>query len=508
MIPTTPLDQLDTEQLRSLAAQLLQHVERLDKEVLYQKARNQQLIHEIAQLKRHRFAKRSESFSPGQASLLDDLIETDLAAIEAELEILAPKPVSSSVRQQPKRTALPAEFPRTLIHHEPENIQCQCGCTLKRIGEDVSEKLDYTPGVFSVERHIRGKWVCDDCETLVQAPVPAQVIDKGIPTAGLLAQVMIAKYADHLPLYRQEQIFGRAGLAIPRSTLANWVGVCGVQLQPLVNALREVVLEHNVVHVDETPVQMLAPGEKKTHRAYVWGYATTTTAPISAVVYDFSPGRSGEYARNFLGDWKGQLVCDDYSGYKASFALGVTEIGCMAHARRKFYDLHITNKSVLAEQALRYIAALYEVEREVRDLEPDARRRIRQEKAAPLMDAFHAWMIAQRELVHEGLGITKALDYSLKRWAALSRYLNDGTVPIDNNHIENQIRPWALGRKNWLFAGSLRSGQRAAALMSLIQSAKLNGHDAYAYLKDVLTRLPTQRASEVGELLPHRWQPA
>jgi transposase len=515
MIPTPPLDQLDTEQLRSLAAQLLKRVEHLDtqlasldKEVLHQKTRNQQLIHEIAQLKRHRFAKRSESFSPDQASLLDDLIETDLAAIEAELEILAPKPAQVAVRQQPKRTALPAEFPRTLINHDPEDTQCQCGCALKRIGEDVSEKLDYTPGVFRVERHIRGKWVCDDCETLIQAPVPAQVIDKGIPTAGLLAQVMIAKYADHLPLYRQEQIFGRAGLAIPRSTLASWVGACGVQLQPLVDALREVVLEHNVVHVDETPVQMLAPGEKKTHRAYVWGYATTVFAEISAVVYDFSPGRSGEYARNFLGDWKGKLVCDDYSGYKASFALGVTEIGCMTHARRKFYDLHVTNKSVLAEQALRYIAALYEIEREVRDLEPDVRRRIRQEKAAPLMDAFHAWMIAQRELVHEGLGITKALDYSLKRWAALSRYLDDGTVPIDNNHIENQVRPWALGRKNWLFAGSLRSGQRAAALMSLIQSAKLNGHDAYAYLKDVLTRLPTQRASEIGELLPHRWQPA
>ena len=267
------------------------------------------------------------------------------------------------------------------------------------------------------------------------------------------------------------------------------------------------VLEHDVVHVDETPVQMLAPGSKKTHRAYVWAYATTSAADIQAVVYDFSPGRSGEYARNFLGDWKGKLVCDDYGGYKASFALGVTEVGCMAHARRKFYELHTTKKSILAEQALQYIAALYEVEREVRDLEPDDRRRIRQEKAAPLMQTLHAWMIAQRELVFEGLVITKALDYSLKRWAALSRYLNDGTLPIDNNHIENQIRPWALGRKNWLFAGSLRSGKRAAALMSLIQSAKLNGHDPYAYLKDVFTRLPTQRASEIGELLPHRWQP-
>ena len=186
--------------------------------------------------------------------MLDDLIDTDFAAIEAELEILAPKSASTPARQKPKRSALPADFPRTLIHHEPENTQCQCGCALKRIGEDVSEKLDYTPGVITVERHVRGKWVCNDCETLIQAPVPAQVIDKGIPTAGLLAQVMIAKYADHLPLYRQEKIFGRAGLAIPRSTLAQWVGTCGVQLQPLVDALREVVLEHDVVHVDETPV--------------------------------------------------------------------------------------------------------------------------------------------------------------------------------------------------------------------------------------------------------------
>ena len=193
MTPTTSLDQLNTEQLRSLAAQLLQNIERLDKEVLYHKTRNQQLIHEIAQLKRHRFAKRAESFSPDQASLLDDLIDTDIAAIEAELEILAPKSASSPARQKPKRTALPADFPRTLIHHEPENTQCTCGCALTRIGEDVSEKLDYTPGVFSVERHVRGKWVCNDCETLIQAPVPAQVIDKGIPTAGLLAQVMIAK---------------------------------------------------------------------------------------------------------------------------------------------------------------------------------------------------------------------------------------------------------------------------------------------------------------------------
>ena len=361
--------------------------------------------------------------------------------------------------------------------------------------------------MFTVERHIRGKWVCDQCETLIQAPVPAQVIDKGIPTAGLLAHVMIAKFADHLPLYRQESIFGRAGLAIARSTLAQWVGNCGVQLQPLVDALRDAVLGHDVIHADETPVQMLTPGAKKTHRAYVWAYATSQFSDLAAVVYDFSPSRAGEHARNFLQDWKGKLVCDDFGGYKASFELGVTEIGCMAHARRKFFELHATNKSQLAEQALRYIQLLYEIESEVRELEPDLRHQIRQEKAVPVMDALHAWMIAQRLLVHDGSAISKALDYSLKRWTALSRYLDDGAVPIDNNWCENQIRPWALGRKNWLFAGSLRSGKRAAAIMSLIQSARLNGHDPYAYLKDVLTRLPAQRASEIAELLPHRWRP-
>ena len=450
MISFHALDHLPPEQLRALATQLMQRVETLDhqvgtlgktvetmgKKISRDRTVIEKLTHEIAQLKRFKFAKRSEQLSPQQASLLDDLIDTDIAAIEAELQALQTAPAQAEKKQKPKRTALPAEFPRTLIHHEPDNTHCPCGCALKRIGEDVSEKLDYTPGVFTVERHVRGKWVCDDCETLIQAPVPAQIIDKGIPTAGLLAHVMIAKFGDHLPLYRQESIFGRAGLAIPRSTLAQWVGVTGVQLQPVVDALRDVVFGQSVVHADETPVQMLAPGSKKTHRSYVWAYATSQFCKTAAVVYDFSPSRAGEHARNFLQDWRGKLVCDDFGGYKASFELGVTEIGCMAHARRKFYELHVTNKSMLAEQALRYIQLLYEIESEARDLEPDLRRQIRQEKAVPVMDRLHAWMIAQRDLVPEGSAISRALNYSLKRWAALSRYLDDGAVPIDNNWAE------------------------------------------------------------------------
>ncbi len=466
---------------------------------------NEQLTHEIALLKRHKFAKRSEQLSPDQGSLLDDLLDSDIAAIEAELKAVNPPAAPAEPRQQPKRAPLPPQFPRTVIRHERENTQCVCGCQLQRVGEDVSEKLDYTPGVFTVEQHVLGKWACRECETLTQAPVPAQVIDKGIPTAGLLAHVMVAKFADHLPLYRQEKIFGRAGLAIARSTLAQWVGQTGVQLQPLVDALRETILAQGVIHADETPVQMLAPGQKKTHRAYVWAYCTTPFSPLKAVVYDFSPSRAGEHARNFLGQWNGKLVCDDFAGYKASFKQGITEIGCMAHARRKFFDLHATNKSQLAEQALHSIGGLYEIERQARDMTDEDRGRIRQEKGAPILNALHAWMLAQRDLVPEGSAIAKALDYSLKRWGALARYIEDGAVPIDNNAVENQIRPWDLGRSNWLFAGSLRSGKRAAAIMSLIQSARMNGHDPYAYLKDVLTQLATQRASEINELLPHRW---
>lgn len=194
---------------------------------------------------------------------------------------------------------------------------------------------------------MRGKWACRQCEILIQAPVPGQIIDKGIPTAGLLAHVMVAKFADHLPLYLQKKIFGRAGLAIARSTLAQWVEQTGVRLQPLVDALREAVLNQGVIHADETPVKMLAPGEKKTHRAYVWAYSTTPFSTLKAVVYDFSPNRAGEHARNFLGDWSGKLVCDDFAGYKAGFEQGITEIGCMAHARRKLSDLHVANKSQL-----------------------------------------------------------------------------------------------------------------------------------------------------------------
>jgi transposase len=277
-------------------------------------------------------------------------------------------------------------------------------------------------------------------------------------------------------------------------------------LQPLVDALKEEMLQHSVLHADETPVQMLKPGAGKTHRSYLWAYAPGAFEDLKAVVYDFCESRAGENAKVFLGEWRGSLVCDDYAGYKQILKGGVTEVGCLAHARRKFFELHVSNKSQIAHSALEQIGRVYEIERGIKDLPPDERARIRQTQSKPVLDVLHQWMLLQRQKITDGSATAKALDYSLKRWVALTRFVGDGKLPVDNNHIENQIRPIAIGRNNWLFAGSLRSGKRAAAVMSLIQSAKLNGHDPYAYLKDVLSRLPTQRASQIGQLLPHRWR--
>ena len=524
------LARMDAEMLRELAAtliaqvaqrdaQITQHgaaltardaqLAKRDEELKYKQLKIDQLTHEMATLRRWQFGRRSEQLDDLQRSLLDDSIDADIIAIELEIEALQDK-APPAPRSKPRRVPLPAAFPRRDMVHEPEQTQCGCGCHLERIGEDVSEKLDYTPGVFTVERHIRGKWVCRSCETLMQAAVPPHIIDKGIPTAGLLAQVLIGKYIDHLPLYRQEAIFGRAGLALPRSTLAQWVGACGVKLQPLIDAMKALLLTRAVLHADETPVPMLKPGLGHTHRAYLWSYSSSEYDELQAVIYDFTEGRSGHYAREFLTGWSGKLVCDDFSGYKALFksARGVTEVGCMAHARRKFDELHKNKRSDVAAEALRRIAELYEVEHLAREknLDAVARRLLRQQRSKPLAESLRQWLVRQRREVEAGTATAKAINYSTGRWAALTRYIDDGDLPIDNNHIENRIRPVALGRSNWMFAGSLRAGQRAANVMTLVQSAKLNGHDPYLYLKDVMERLPTQPASRLEELLPHCWR--
>lgn len=296
------------------------------------------------------------------------------------------------------------------------------------------------------------------------------------------------------------------------------MGECGVQLQPLVDALAAELLRQPVLHADETPVAMLKPAnlrDGKTHRAYLWSYCTTRFNPIQAVVFDFADSRGGQHVRDFLGlpgtegqpSWQGQLVTDDFSGYKACFELGVTEVGCMAHARRKFHELWANHGSPIGEQALKFFVQLYEVEREVAEASRDARLEARRRRSRAVAEALHHWMRQQRQKIPDGSATSKAIDYSIKRWQALTRFLDDGDLPIDNNWVENQIRPIALGRQNWLFAGSLRAGKRAAAVMSLMHSARINGLDPYAYIRDVLERLPLHPASRIDELLPHRWRP-
>lgn len=509
VIADDQLDTLEPEQLRQI-------VRAARAEVAFKQTVIDKLTHENALLKRLKFAAKSEAYTAEQRSLLEETLDADLAAVASEIEALQPSDRPADEKKQPRREPLPAHLPRCEVRHEPESTTCGCGQAMQRIGEDVAEKLDYQPGVFTVERHIRGKWVCRCCEKLVQAPVAPHVIDKGVPTTGLLAQVLVAKYLDHLPLYRQERVFERAGMAISRSTLAQWVGECGVQLQPLVDALVAEMLKSTVLHADETPVAMLDPKAKsgKTHKAYLWSYCTTQFNPVKAVVFDFADSRGGQHVRAFLSlpgteddpGWKGKLVTDDFSGYKACFELGVTEVGCIAHARRKFHELYANHGSQVGEQALKFFGELYDVEREVADSDAEHRREARRQRSKHVADALKKWLMLQRQKVPDGSATAKAIDYSLNRWVALTRFIDDGELPIDNNWVENQIRPIALGRNNWLFAGSLRAGKRAAAIMSLIHSARLNGHDPYVYVRDVLERLPTQPASRIGELLPHRWR--
>lgn len=480
-----------------------------DRAIVYKDNKIAALTAEVARLRRVQFDARSEKMDPEQRSLFDEAMAADIAAVEVELDELRsadpiepPKP-----RDKPKRRALPPELPRVETRHEPESCACaDCGAALVLVGEHVSEKLDVEPAKFFVRREVYPQYACRACETIVAEPVAPAIVDRGIAAPGLIAQVAISKYVDHLPLYRQEAIYARSGVEIGRTSMAEWMGAAGVALQPLVTVLRSELLGHPVVHADETPVAMLDPGAGKTQRAYLFAYRTATADPI--VVFDFRTSRSGRHAKDFLGDYRGALMVDDYGGYKALFANGVTELGCWAHARRKFVDLHKASDSPIAKEAIGRIAALYGIEAKVRDLDDAERHAYRQCHAAPLVHALKTWLTTLRPTVAGNSGTANAIDYTLKRWPALMRYLDDGRYPIDNNPIENAIRPIALGRKNWLFAGSETAGQRAAAIMSLLATAKGNGRDPHAWLTDVLTRLPTTKNRDIESLLPHRWNPA
>lgn len=465
---------------------------------------------ENARLRRLQFAARSEKLSAEQRDLFEEILAEEIAAVEAELDKLETPVIPQRALERtdkPRKRGLPDHLPRVERRHEPTSCTCdRCGKGLEHVRDHVSEKLACKPLEFYVQRDIYPQYACRHCETIVSEPVLPAIIDRGLATPSVLAQVIIAKYVDHLPLYRQEAIYLRSGIELSRAMLAEWIGACGVALQPLADRLRERLKSMPVLHADETPVGLLDPGSGQLRRSYLFAYRTAIGPPI--VLFDFCPSRSGEHARRFLGDWRGALMVDDYGGYKALFRNGITELGCWVHVRRKFYEQYKASGSVLAQEALARIALLYRIEEAAAQMEAPARQAYRQQHALPVLQAFKAWLIEQRRTTVNNSKTAQAMDHTLKRWDALVRYVDDGRYPIDNNPVENAIRPVALGRKNWLFVGAERAGQRAAAIMGLLATAKANGFDPHAWLSDVLTRLPTTLDRDIDTLLPvaGHWQ--
>jgi transposase len=502
-------------------------IERKDREIALRDAQMQKLQFELARFKRWQFGAKAEAMNAEQRRLFEETRAEDEADLQAQLAWLREQAAAAAGKskepapRRPRREALPAHLRRVEHHHEPDSTTCPhegCGRAMVRIGEDVTERLDVVPAEFFVHRHVYGKWACRACQSLKQVPSAPEIIDGGMASSGLLAHTLISRYADHLPYYRQEAINARSGVHTPRSTLAAWAGAAGAALQPLYEAHKRFVLDCRVLHADETPVALLDPGAGKTRRAYVWAYARSWHDKQPGVVYDFCRGRGAQYPIAFLaGDertglkrWAGTLLTDRYQAYDSVLDLRIHPdrhaAACVAHARRKFDELAKARTSVLADEAVVRLAHIYAIEAGLAHLPDEERRLQRQALAAPLWTQLRTWLELERRRVVDGTAADAAIDYTLGHWPALTRYLDDGAVAIDNNHLERQIKPWAMGRKAWMFVGSEQAGPRAAAVMSLVQSARLNGHDPYAYLSDVLRRLPTQLNSRIDELLPHRWR--
>jgi len=473
--------------------------------VVTQQAEIEHLKLIIAKLRRMQFGQRSEKIDEmvGQLELTLEELETGKAERSGVTEI-AP---AEAVPGKPVRKPLPDHLPRDTVVHSPEATCCpDCGGHLKPLGEEVSEVLDYVPASFRVIRHVRPKLACSRCDTIVQAAAASRPIARGMAGAGLLAHVLVAKYGDHLPLYRQSAIYAREGVDLERSTLADWVGQCSALLRPLVERLRQHVLTGEKLHADDTPVPVLAPGDGKTKTGRLWTYvrddrpAGSDTPP--AVWFAYSPNRKGEHPQTHLKSFTGILQADAFAGFDALYAKGdILEAACWAHARRKFFEIHQAQGSPIAAEALKRIAALYAIESEVRGQPPDFRRKAR-EQAKPILDEFHAWLLDTRRQLSKKSGLADAIGYALNHWQALIRYASDGRIEIDNNAAERALRAIALGRKNFLFAGSDAGGERAAAIYSLVGSAKLNDIDPEAYLRFVIERIADYRISELDNLLP------
>jgi len=502
----TTLPDLNTLDAASLKALILSQHEQLlsrDHEI-------QHLTLLIAKLRRMQFGRKSEKIER-QIEQLELQLE-DLEANRAESVDTAEKQAATAntipPATKPSRRALPAHLPRETKIHEPAEQACpECGGTLKKLGEDVSEILEYVPASFKVIRHVRLKLCCTGCDAIVQAAAPSRPIERGLAGPGLLAHILTAKYCDHLPLYRQSGMYAREGVDLDDSTLADWVGASNRLLQPLVEVLRRYVMDCNKLHADDTPVPVLAPGNGKTKTGRLWTYVRDDRAAGSpaapAVWFAYSPDRKGEHPQQHLSKFTGILQADGYAGFNQIYESGrVQEAACWAHVRRKFYDLKEAHKSPIATEAVERIAPLYGIEEEIRGRSPDERREVRNARSRPLLAAMHEWLEASLAKLSKKSDTSAAIRYALARWDALMRFCDDGRIEIDNNSAERALRAVAIGRKNYLFAGSDRGGDRAATFYSLIGTAKLNGLDPEAYLRQVLTRIADHPISRVEELLP------
>ena len=474
------------------------------------------LMVEIARLKRWRFGRSAEQTDAALLQLQLALSDLQVSAAD-EVTLLETVPVEESTTAPPLKQStplrrvsrsFPAHLPRETIVHAPASCACpDCGAALRKFGEDISEMLDFVPGYFKVLRHVRPKLSCGRCARVIQLPAPSRPIERGIPAPGLLAQVLAAQYADHCPLYRQQAIYQRAGVDLDRATLADWVGAAARLLEPLVARIGRYVLAAEKVHTDDTPVPVLDPGRGKTKTGRLWTYVRDDRPAASrdppAVWYRYSPDRKGEHPQAHLQRFRGILQADAYSGYSELYVgERIVEAACWAHARRKFYDLYVAERSPLAAEAIRRIGELYAIEREIRARTPSERVQVRQQRAAPLLEGLHQWLAATLRTVSIKSELAGAIKYALVRWVALTRYRDDGRIEIDNNSAERSIRPLVLGRRNYLFAGSDAGGERAANIYTLIATARLNDIDPYWYLRQVLERIAEHPINRIDELLP------
>ena len=491
-------DDLDTahRQIRELAETLRQQNHLIAK-----------LQHQLEQLLRQRYGKKGEKVDPDQLTLFahDVLTQTEpMAPATLAAETPATKPKSNGHGRKP----LPASLTRKRIVHNvsmDERACPDCGDTRQPIGEEVREQLEYVPASLIVLQHVRPKYACRRCtaHVVIAARLP-EPIEKGLPGTGLLAHVVTSKFADHLPLYRQQGIFKRHGVELTRSTLCDWTASCAGLLEPIVKAMIRRILASKVIGTDDTPVVVQDHAGKGSKTGRLWAYLGDRDNPF--VVYDYTSDRNADGPERFLKDYHaGYLQSDAYAGYNGLHARGLIEVGCWAHARRKFHEAR-TSDPERSHAAIAWIGRLYGVEREAREEGWDDVKLLtaRAERSRPLLESFGAWLEGESKKMLPKSPIGAAIAYARSNWIALNRYLESACLSIDNNAVENAIRPIALGRKNWLHLGSDRGGQTAATLMSLVQSCKRLGNEPFAYLRDLLDRVSMHPASRIDDLLPDR----